>query len=56
MATNVSVEMDAAGNLKPSKKRSIERIDGSVALIMAIGRMQVKWQSVYEDRGLMVIG
>lgn len=39
MASNVSVETDAAGNMKPSKKKSTERIDGIVASIMAIGRM-----------------
>ena len=38
MASNVYVEQDAAGNLKPSKKKSSERIDGIVASIMAIGR------------------
>jgi phage terminase large subunit-like protein len=38
MASNVAVEMDAAGNLKPSKKKSTERIDGIVATIMALGR------------------
>jgi len=36
---NVSTETDAAGNIKPSKKTSTERIDGVVALIMAIDRM-----------------
>ena len=38
MASNVAVELDAAGNLKPSKKRGTERIDGIVAAIMALGR------------------
>ena len=38
MAGNVSIEKDAADNWKPSKKRSPERIDGIVALIMAAGR------------------
>src|SRR5678816_2702772 len=33
---NVVVEMDAAGNLKPSKAKSSERIDGAVALVMAL--------------------
>jgi len=33
---NTAVETDAAGNLKPSKERSHERIDGVVALIMAV--------------------
>jgi len=33
---NLSVETDAAGNLKPSKNSSREKIDGAVALIMAL--------------------
>lgn len=37
--SNVSVEVDATGNLKPSKKVSTERIDGVVALVMAIDMM-----------------
>jgi phage terminase large subunit-like protein len=36
MAGNVSLETDAADNWKPSKKKSIERIDGIVALIMGL--------------------
>ena len=38
MASNVAVMQDPAGNLKPAKNKSTERIDGIVALIMAIGR------------------
>lgn len=38
MASTISVETDAAGNLKPSKKKSTDRIDGIVAAIMALGR------------------
>ncbi len=41
MASNVAVETDAAGNLKPSKRKSKEKIDGIVALIMALGRGMV---------------
>jgi phage terminase large subunit-like protein len=37
MAGNIALEQDSAGNIKPCKKRSTERIDGIVALIMAIG-------------------
>lgn len=53
---NVATETDAAGNLKPSKKRSNERIDGVVASIMALGRYLVREEpedptSVYETRG-----
>lgn len=36
---NVSVETDPAGNLKPSKRASSERIDGVVALIQAVDAM-----------------
>jgi phage terminase large subunit-like protein len=38
MVGNAAVEQDAAGNRKPSKRKSRERIDGVVALIMALGR------------------
>jgi phage terminase large subunit-like protein len=38
MAGNVSIETDAADNWKPSKKKSVERIDGIVALIMVLDR------------------
>ncbi len=37
----MAVETDAAGNLKPSKKKSTDRIDGLVAAIMALGRSMV---------------
>lgn len=57
MASNVTVETDAAGNLKPSKKKSTERIDGIVAAIMGLCRALVhnKPRSVYETRGVIVI-
>lgn len=35
-ASNVATEMDAAGNIKPSKSKSTERIDGIAALITAL--------------------
>lgn len=35
--SNVALERDAAGNIKPSKERSRERIDPVVASIMAVG-------------------
>lgn len=38
MAGNVAIEKDSTDNWKPSKKRSRERIDGIVALIMALDR------------------
>ncbi len=40
-AGNVAIQTDsAAGNIKPSKARSTERIDGIVSLVMAIGLWQ----------------
>lgn len=45
MASNVAVKQDPAGNLKPDKSKSTERIDGIVALVMGIGRA-----SVHEDK------
>lgn len=38
MAANVAVAQDPAGNIKPAKDKSSDRIDGIVALVMAIGR------------------
>ena len=38
MASNVAVEQDAAGNLKPSKAKSGEKIDGIVAGVMGLAR------------------
>ena len=59
MAGNVVAEIDAAENLKPSKKKSTEKIDGIVALIMALDRAirhAGESGSVYDDpaRGLYV--
>ncbi len=56
-ASNVAVRQDPAGNIKPDKERSTERIDGISALINALGRAMVKGESersVYEDRGFLV--
>jgi len=46
MAANLAVAQDPAGNLKPAKDKSTERIDGIVALIMAIGRAMVAKEQV----------
>ncbi len=56
--SNVMIETDAAGNVKPSKRKSSEKIDGVVALTMAIGRAIVQAkeeESVYNSRGLLVL-
>lgn len=54
MVDNVVVRQDPAGNLKPDKERSTEKIDGVVAAVMALdaaARNPVR-TSVYETRGL----
>lgn len=54
-ADNLVVLQDPAGNIKPDKEKSIERIDGMVALVMAVGaamRGATKPSSVYEHRGI----
>jgi len=59
MAGNVVAEVDAAENIKPSKKKSTEKIDGIVALIMGLDRAVRHEQvgSVYDlpDRGLVIL-
>src|ERR1700761_1775145 len=39
MASNVMIAMDPAGNVKPDRSKSREKIDGIVALNMALGRL-----------------
>ena len=59
MASNVAVNQDAAGNLKPAKDKSTERIDGIVATIMALGRASVDagdGESIYETQPLTILG
>jgi phage terminase large subunit-like protein len=41
-AANVVVRMDPAGNVKPARDRSTEKIDGIVALLMAVGRLMAR--------------
>jgi phage terminase large subunit-like protein len=57
MADNMVVTQDPAGNVKPDKKRSREKIDGMVALIMALDRALRNEESgsVYDERGLVTL-
>jgi len=41
-AANVAVESDAAGNLKPNKEHSGDKIDGIVAAIAALSGAMVR--------------
>lgn len=59
MADNLVAVQDPAGNIKPDKKKSIEKIDGIVALIMGLdralhGNMNSN-RSVYEERGVRAV-
>ena len=54
---NVFVRTDPAGNLKIDKEKSTEKVDGAVALVMALDRAMKNQNtgSVYDDRGLLII-
>jgi phage terminase large subunit-like protein len=58
-ASNVSVRQDPAGNIKPDKERSTERIDGISALVNALGRGLMRngtgGRSIYETQGIAFI-
>lgn len=54
-AGNVAIATDAAGNIKPDKQNSTERIDGIVATVMGIGAAlatQPEGPSIYETQGI----
>ena len=58
MAGNVVMEQDEAGNIKPNKKKSTEKIDGIVASIMALDsciKNEGVGSSVYDERGIIFI-
>lgn len=54
MAGNLAVKQDAGGNLKPDKATSQGKIDGMVALVMALDRAMRHGEttSIYETRGI----
>ncbi|MFH6737131.1 terminase large subunit [Streptococcus suis] len=56
MGQNVVMRQDPAGNIKPDKEKSVEKIDGIVALIMGLDRCirhQTEEGSVYDERGIL---
>ena len=58
MMGNVQLEVDAADNHKPSKKKSKEKIDGVVACICALAEYmseEKEGDSVYDNRGLLIL-
>jgi phage terminase large subunit-like protein len=63
MASNLTIAQDAAGNMKPDKSTRAAKIDGPVAIIIAMSRAIVtpvaneeEFVSIYERRGLTAIG
>ncbi len=58
MADNIFIRTDPAGNIKADKEKSTEKIDGIVAIIMALDRAircgNISTESVYDSRGLLV--
>ena len=56
MMDNIFVRTDPAGNIKPDKEKSTEKIDGAVAAIMALDRAVRNGGStgsVYDERGIL---
>ena len=56
-AANIAIESDAAGNIKPNKEHSTERIDGIAALVDALSVSMVGTDGVskYETEGVLVV-
>ena len=59
MMDNIFIRTDPAGNIKPDKEKSTEKIDGAVATIMALDRAircgNDTGASVYDSRGILFI-
>lgn len=55
--SNTVIDTDPAGNIKPTKAKSTERIDGTVAAIMAVGMLEQgdTGASVYRTEGVMYL-
>lgn len=55
----IYIRTDPAGNIKPDKEKSTEKIDGAVATIMALDRAircgNDTSASVYDERGLLFL-
>ena len=56
---NIMIRQDPAGNIKIDKQKSTEKVDGAVALVMALDRAirvgNISSSSVYDERGLIVL-
>jgi phage terminase large subunit-like protein len=57
-ADNLTVTTNSYGEIRPDKSKAIERIDGMVALLLALGRAITTPEptvSVYETRGVLTL-
>jgi phage terminase large subunit-like protein len=55
---NIEIKMDEADNIKIDKRKSREKVDGAVALVMALGVWKAfdeGGDSVYESRGIITL-
>ena len=59
MADNIVVRTDPAGNIKVDKDKSVEKIDGIVAMIMGLARATVNppddGGSIYDKRDMIIL-
>lgn len=59
MVDNIAVRTDPAGNIKADKEKSTEKIDGAIAMIMALDRAirngNDTGASVYDERGVLFL-
>lgn len=59
MMDNIYIRTDLAGNIRPDKEKSTEKIDGAVATIMALDRAlrngSCENDSIYNCRGLLIL-
>ena len=57
MLSSTVVKTDPAGNIKPDKEKSVQKIDGIVASIMALGEWMTKQadndDNPYDKRGML---
>lgn len=57
--SNIEISMNEAGDIKMDKKKSREKIDGMVALVMALGCWKAlngdDTGSVYDNRGIIIL-
>ena len=59
MVDNIYIKTDPSGNIKADKSKSTEKIDGAIAMIMALD-LAIRCgndtsESVYDERGLLVL-